>query len=81
MKQKDFLLIGVIGIISAILSFIISSTFLTPAEDRQQNVEVVQPISTEFTRPPAAYFNAESINPTQIIQIGEDPNQQPFGTQ
>ncbi len=81
MKKKDLLLIGVVVIIAAIISFVVSGSFITTPEDRKQKVEIVDAISTEFTRPPAKYFNSKSVNPTQTIQIGQDPNNKPFGTE
>jgi lipopolysaccharide export LptBFGC system permease protein LptF len=81
MKRKDVMLIIVVGIFAAIISFIISGTFITTSEDRQQNVETAAPIETSFERPPAEYFNQDALNPTQTIQIGDDPNNQPFDTE
>lgn len=79
MKQKDIILIGLVVVISAIFSLVISNyIFATPA-DRQQQVEVVGPISTTFTTPSSAYFNSSSIDPTQTIQVGINSNQTPFG--
>ncbi|MFA5004240.1 MAG: hypothetical protein WC498_03140 [Candidatus Saccharimonadales bacterium] len=78
MKQKDIALIIVIAAISAVLSFIISGRiFVTPA-NRQQKVEVVDAISPAFETPSTKYFNKDSINPTQLVQIGNNNNQNPF---
>lgn len=78
MKQKDIaLIIGAIAI-SAILSFIISSKFLVAPAKRQQQVEVVPAISAQFTIPGQRDFNDQSINPTQLIVIGDNSNQTPF---
>jgi hypothetical protein len=78
MKQKDIALIIVIAAISAIVSFIVSGKiFVTPA-NRQQKVEVVDKISTEFVSPSKKYFSSNSIDPTQAVQIGNDSNQNPF---
>lgn len=78
MKQKDVALIIIVVFISGILSYFLSSTFITTPENRKTEVEVVEPISSEFKRPDERYFNANSINPTQQIQIGNQDNQQPF---
>ena len=78
MKQKDIALIIVIGAISAIISFFASQMiFVTPA-NRQQKVETVQAITTTFTLPSNKYFNSSSIDPTQLIQIGNSSNANPF---
>jgi len=80
MKQKDIALIGVVVIISAVLSLVISNKiFATPA-DRQQQVEQVGSINSTFTTPSATYINGSSIDPTQTIQIGANTNQTPFGS-
>jgi hypothetical protein len=47
-------------------------------QDQQAEVEVIEPITAEFTQPDKRYFNEKSVNPTQPIRIGENQNQQPF---
>ncbi len=80
MKQKDIAVIIVVAFLSAIISFILSGRiFVTPA-NRQQPVEVVDKISTEFQLPDSRYFNANSINPTVLSQLGTDTNQNPFNS-
>jgi len=78
MKRKDLGTLAVVAIVSAFLSIILSGVLLSPPEDRQQKVEVVEPISTTFERPDSAYFNSKSVNPAQNIQVGQDPNSNPF---
>jgi hypothetical protein len=81
MKQKDITLIVVIAFISAIIAFFVSNKiFVTPA-NRQQDVEVVDNIDPTFQLPSTKYFNSNSIDPTQISQIGVNNNQNPFGGQ
>ncbi|MEI7521897.1 MAG: hypothetical protein WCJ86_00305 [Candidatus Saccharibacteria bacterium] len=79
MKRKDILIIVVIATISGILSLVLSNLFITAPKNRQEKVEVVELISPEFKRPDSRYFNADSINPTKIIRIGDNTNPQPFG--
>ncbi|MGZ6005299.1 MAG: hypothetical protein ACXWLH_04060 [Candidatus Saccharimonadales bacterium] len=78
MKQKDIMLIVVVVIISTVASVLISKMLITSPKNRQQKVEVVQPISPDFAQPDPKYFNNKSIDPTQLIQIGGGSNQQPF---
>lgn len=81
MKQKDVVLIIVIAVISGVVSFLVSQwTFAKPA-DRQQKVEVVDVITSDFPLPDDKYFNARAVNPTQLIQIGDTNNPNPFATQ
>jgi len=78
MKQKDIALIAIIVFISGIASFFISGAVFAPAKDRKQNVEVVEAITSDFPEPDKDYFNNNSIDPTQLIQIGTGTNPAPF---
>jgi hypothetical protein len=78
MKQKDIALVIVIVCISAVASFVVSRlVFVSPA-NRQQQVDVVQAINDSFPTPDSRYFNSNSIDPTQLIQIGNTTNPNPF---
>lgn len=78
MKLKDKGLIFAAIIFAGIFSLVLSNVFLNPASKRQATVEVVAPITAEFNRPDSRFFNAESVNPTQQIRIGDSENQSPF---
>lgn len=78
MKQKDLALVLVIAFISALLSFFVSSKLIATPENRQQKVEVIDPIAAEMILPDSRYFNENSINPTQNSQIGSNTNPTPF---
>lgn len=78
MKQKDLALILVIVFISAIVSFFVSNSLIAPPKNRQQEVEVVQPITTDFPNPDQRYFNSQSFDPTRVITIGNSANPDPF---
>lgn len=78
MKQKDIALIIVVVAISAVVSFFVSKMIFASPKNRQQNVQVVQPISSDFPSPDPKYFNSKSIDPTQLIQIGNNNNSTPF---
>jgi type II secretory pathway pseudopilin PulG len=78
MKQKDILLIVVVAVISAIASYFLSNIFFASPKNRQQQVEVVQSISPEFTQPDERYFNKNAFDPTQPITIGNNANADPF---
>jgi len=81
MKQKDITLFIVVIFISAVLSIVASKILITPAKGRQQKVEVVAPITPDFTTPSSKYFNANSVDSTQLITIGNNTNPQPFSGQ
>ncbi len=78
MKQKDIILIVVVGIISGIVSLFISNALFAPPATRQQQIEKVGAISSSFSSPDSKYFNSQSVDPTQLIQIGTSTNPNPF---
>ncbi|HSX06140.1 MAG TPA: hypothetical protein VLG92_00280 [Candidatus Saccharimonadia bacterium] len=78
MKQKDVALIIVIAFISAVVSFVVSNKLFVTPSNRQQKVEVVDPITASFQTPDSKYFNSSSIDPTQSSSVGSDSNQNPF---
>jgi hypothetical protein len=77
MKQKDIALIVVIAAVSGVLSFFISDMIFVTPDNRQQAVEKVDVITADFTPPSEKYFNNQSVNPAQSVQIGGG-NQNPF---
>lgn len=80
MKKKDITLLAVVIIISAVLSFFIADYVIGDPESNPIEAEVVEVISTEFSAPNEKFFNQDSLNPTQLIRVGdEDGNTTPFG--
>ena len=79
MKQKDIALIAVVAIISATLSFILSGKLFVTPENRQQNVQVIDKITADFTAPDKRFFNENSINPTVDTTL-DNTNQTPFNS-
>jgi hypothetical protein len=80
MKQKDVALILVMVFIGGILAFLISNWVFSSKSDREQTAEKVDVITADFPQPPSKYFNADSVNPTQTIEIGGNNNPNPFNT-
>lgn len=78
MKQKDIALIVIIVITSAIVSLVVSQAIFAPPKNRQQQVEVVQPITADFPQPDSHYFNSNAFDPTKTITIGQNNNTAPF---
>lgn len=78
MKQKDIALIVVVVVVSAVISVVVSNAIFAPPKNRQQKVEIVQPISADFPVPDSHYFNSQSIDPTRLITIGSNTNPDPF---
>lgn len=78
MKQKDVALIIFIAAISGIIAYTASHfLFATPA-NRQKQVAVVSPISTDFATPDSQFFNSQSIDPSRLIEVGGNNNPNPF---
>lgn len=78
MKQKDLAMILVVSFISAVLSFVVSNMVFSSEKSRSLESDKVTAITTDFVAPDKKYFNEESVNPTQIIRIGDNTNNQPF---
>jgi hypothetical protein len=78
MKQKDLALIVFVVFMSAIFSLFLSKAIFAPPKNRQQKVEVVEPITADFPKPDERYFNNKSFDPTKLITIGNNSNPDPF---
>ncbi len=73
MKQKDIIIIIIVVFVAGVSSFFVSRMFFGKESDRNVEVKVVEVITTDFTPPSDQYFNENSVNPTQIITIGDNP--------
>jgi hypothetical protein len=78
MKQKDIALILIVSFIGIVLAIVVSNFTFNSKDSKKLKSDVVTAITTEFNEPDKRYFNKESIDPTQIIRIGENTNQKPF---
>lgn len=78
MKQQDIALIIVIAVIAAGISFFASTMIFSSGKNAELTVSQIDPISAEFKQPNTKYFNAESLNPTQLVQIGDSTHDNPF---
>lgn len=86
MKSKDIALLIAVAGFSAIASFVASTAFFSYDKGKGISVEVAAPITTEFVQKNTddyrtnyePIFNEQSINPTQLIQIGDGSNPRPL---
>jgi hypothetical protein len=78
MKQKDVAVIILVAVIAGVASFFLSRFLFQSGDKHQQKAEVVDVISTEFNQPDTKYFNSNAVNPTQLIRIGDNNNNNPF---
>lgn len=81
MKQKDILLIVVVVFFSGTFSLFISNVLISSPSNRQEKVEVVEPIEAAFNTPDNKFFNKDAVNPTKLIKIGDKTNPNPFDSQ
>ncbi len=80
MKKKDIALIIVIVFISAVVSLLLSKMLFASPQKRQQQAEVVQPITASFPKPDKRYFNKDAFDPTRLITISQNANTNPFSS-
>lgn len=80
MKQKDILVVIVVIVFSVIVSYLVAAKFISTPSNRQQNVQQVGSISSQFSTPSSKYFNDGSIDPSELVQTGNQQNQTPFGS-
>jgi hypothetical protein len=78
MKQKDIATILGIAGFATILAVVISNYLLAPPTDRKMEVKVLDSISGSFPTADKKYFNDQSVNSTQLVQIGGTNNAAPF---
>lgn len=78
MKQQDIALIVVVVFISAVGSIFFSKMVIDTPKNRSAKVEVVDKIVADFPALDKRYFNDKSIDPTQLIHIGNNDSQDPF---
>lgn len=79
MKQKDIAMIIIVAFVSAVIAFVVSNWLFGGQKAGEQTAEVIDVISDDFSQPPEKYFNANSVNPTKLIEIGGETNPNPFG--
>lgn len=71
MKNNEWITIAVIVIVSGVIAWFGGRLILKPDAAAQTPIEVLQPISSEFTVPSKEVFNEDSRNFTERIKIGE----------
>ncbi len=78
MKQKDLALVAIVAVFSIVVATLASNVLIGHGGGKQQKAETVDAISATFEQPSKDYFNSQSVDPTQIIRIGDNSNQAPF---
>ena len=85
MKRKDLMIIAATAFIAAIFSIILSGALLGSPKKNPIKVPSVDVINAIFPSPQTddtfkPFFNQKAIDPTQLIQIGNQTNSAPFQT-
>lgn len=78
MKQKDFALIIIVSFVGLVAGLVISNALFGGANNKKLTSDKVIAITPDFKQPDKKYFNTNSVDPTQIIRIGQNTNQKPF---
>ncbi len=74
MKQNDVAILLISGFIAAVASIGLSSVIFGNPSERRETVEVVSPITSEFSPLDNRFFNDDANNPTQVIRIEQNKN-------
>jgi len=82
-KQKELALVIGVAVFAALFSFILSDALFGSPKKHPIKVPVVDKISPSFpdVKNDPSYktiFNDQALNPTQLIQIGNNNNTTPF---
>ncbi len=78
MKRSDIGLIIAVVIVAGFMSLITSRILFSPKKTQNLSAQKVEAIKAEFSPPDEKFFNNDSINPTQLIKIGDTENTKPF---
>ena len=78
MKKNDLGIVIAVAIVAGIFSLVASNLIFTPNSTKGLKAQKIDAIEASFVQPDKRYFNQEAVNPTQLIEIGENPNSQPF---
>ncbi len=77
-KQSDVAMIILVTAISLLAAYMLGGAIINSPEHRSTPVEIAVPIISEFPEPDDAIFNDNSINPTELIKIGDQNSSSPF---
>lgn len=79
MKQKDIMIIIAVAIFGVVVALLLSNMIFVKAETKAQSVEKIDTITAEFNDEEVKkYVNSQSVNPSQLVEIGKTTNDAPF---
>lgn len=85
MKRKDVITLAGVGLVAAVVSFVVAGMLFSTPAHRGTKVKIADPIITAFPdvkNDPAynSFLNTNALNPAQPVQIGNTQNTQPFNS-
>jgi hypothetical protein len=78
MKSKDIAILVILIGISGLASFFASNLLFGSKKSLVTKVEVVGPVTSEFSYQDKPYFSGNPLNPTKNIQVIINDNQKPL---
>lgn len=85
MKRKDMAMLVVVALITGMISLLITNVIFSVPKDRGAKVPTVDVMPTalpDVKNDPAykSFLNANALDPTQPVQIGNSQNSTPFNS-
>lgn len=77
-KQTDIAMLVLVTALSLVIAYLLGGAIINSPESRSTPVEIAIPISAEFPEVDTRIFNADAINPTELIKIGDSNTDNPF---
>jgi hypothetical protein len=80
MKKTDWALIILIVILAGVISYFVASALLPAPNKDPQSVPTAEAITSSVNKPASdsTIFNADAINPTVRVTIGDQSDKPPF---
>ncbi len=75
MKKSDSAALIVISSLSVLVAYFMASAVIGSPNSQTTSVKTIDAISAEVVAPDASIFNADAINPTVEVVIGDNQNQ------
>lgn len=72
MKKSDIAMIILIASISVLIAYFVAKTVIGDVQNESVKVKTTEAISTDVAEPDPSVFNADAINPTVEVIIGQD---------
>jgi hypothetical protein len=71
MKKNDLAIAVVVAVVVTLVAYFVLNGILGDPDRASETVEYIAPITSDLSRPNPEVFNAEAINPTVEVIIGE----------